>query len=161
LLSRLDAETRAQQSASARTMAKGGRAALLAVIQAHAETIAGVAILDANLPLAQYGFSSVQAAEFASYLGDLVGRALPGSFVRDHPSIGELTDALLGELGAAAPPVALVPSSDHEPIAIVGMGCRLPGADNPTELWRALREGQDACGEIPADRFDIERFYDP
>ncbi len=51
---------------------------------------------------------------------------------------------------------------EREPIAIVGIGCRFPGgADNPGAFWELLRSGVDAIGEIPADRFDIDAFYDP
>ena len=50
----------------------------------------------------------------------------------------------------------------HEPIAIVGIGCRLPGgADGPDALWELLRDGVDAIGEVPADRWDIDAYYDP
>src|ERR1700682_661098 len=49
-----------------------------------------------------------------------------------------------------------------EPIAIVGMGCRLPGrADSPEAFWRLLREGFDAVSEVPADRWDIDASYEP
>jgi acyl transferase domain-containing protein/acyl carrier protein len=49
-----------------------------------------------------------------------------------------------------------------EPIAIVGIGCRLPGgADTPATLWRMLLERFDAISEVPPDRFDIDRLYDP
>ncbi|WP_199510922.1 type I polyketide synthase [Nucisporomicrobium flavum] len=42
-----------------------------------------------------------------------------------------------------------------EPIAIVGMACRLPGGvHTPEELWELLRSGQDTVGEMPADRWD-------
>nr|AFP87523.1 type I polyketide synthase [Streptomyces sp. CNQ-418] len=48
-----------------------------------------------------------------------------------------------------------------EPIAIVGMGCRLPGgADSPEAFWELLRNGVDATGEFPADRADALPFYD-
>jgi acyl transferase domain-containing protein/NADPH:quinone reductase-like Zn-dependent oxidoreductase len=40
-----------------------------------------------------------------------------------------------------------------DPIAIVGMGCRFPGAASPAEFWTALKEGRDCVGEIPAGRW--------
>ena len=48
-----------------------------------------------------------------------------------------------------------------EPIAIVGMACRFPGgAIDPVSYWRLLRDGVDAIGEIPADRWNVDEFYD-
>lgn len=48
-----------------------------------------------------------------------------------------------------------------EPIAVVGAGCRFPGgASNPVAFWRLLRDGIDASGETPLDRWDAESFYD-
>ncbi|HEX8424476.1 MAG TPA: type I polyketide synthase, partial [Pyrinomonadaceae bacterium] len=40
------------------------------------------------------------------------------------------------------------------------MACRYPGANSPAELWQLLREGVDAVTEIPANRWDVDRFYD-
>jgi acyl transferase domain-containing protein len=49
-----------------------------------------------------------------------------------------------------------------EPIAIIGMGCRFPGgSSNPESFWRLLRDGVDAIGEIPADRWNAEAYYTP
>lgn len=48
-----------------------------------------------------------------------------------------------------------------DPIAIVGMGCRFPGANNPDEFWNLLRDGVDAVSEVPADRWNADAFYDP
>jgi acyl transferase domain-containing protein len=47
-----------------------------------------------------------------------------------------------------------------EPIAIVGMACRFPGVPGLDEFWQPLRDGRDEITEIPADRFDVEAFYD-
>ena len=47
------------------------------------------------------------------------------------------------------------------PIAVVGLGCRFPKANDPEEYWRLLSEGVNAVGEIPKDRWDIDAFYDP
>lgn len=55
-----------------------------------------------------------------------------------------------------------VEQAKHEPIAIIGMGCRFPGgADTPEAFWNLLRDGRDAVTEIPADRWDVPAYYDP
>ena len=48
-----------------------------------------------------------------------------------------------------------------EPIAIVGLGCRFPGANDPQQYWHLIRDGIDATGEIPQSRWDVEGLYDP
>lgn len=48
-----------------------------------------------------------------------------------------------------------------EPIAVIGMACRFPGADSPEDYWRLLDEGRDATREAPVDRWDMDAFYDP
>ena len=48
-----------------------------------------------------------------------------------------------------------------EKTAIIGMGCRFPEGDNPESFWSALWNGVDAVTEVPRDRWDGDRFYDP
>ncbi|MEU7474264.1 beta-ketoacyl synthase N-terminal-like domain-containing protein [Streptomyces sp. NPDC044984] len=44
-------------------------------------------------------------------------------------------------------------ASRHEPIAIVGMACRLPGeVASPEDFWRLLDEGRDGITPFPTDR---------
>lgn len=57
--------------------------------------------------------------------------------------------------------VEALEAEKHEPIAIVGMGCRFPGADNPEEFWQLLQAGQDAITDVPHDRWDLEQHYSP
>jgi acyl transferase domain-containing protein/NADP-dependent 3-hydroxy acid dehydrogenase YdfG/acyl carrier protein len=49
-----------------------------------------------------------------------------------------------------------------EPIAIVGMSCRYPGANSPRQLWELIAAGNDAISPFPDDRgWDLERVYNP
>ena len=54
---------------------------------------------------------------------------------------------------------------EYEPIAIVGIGCRLPGANSPLEFWRLLRSGEAQMQPMPSgeenERWSHEHFYDP
>jgi acyl transferase domain-containing protein len=48
------------------------------------------------------------------------------------------------------------------PIAIIGASCRFPGGANNLEAFaRVLREGVDAVGPVPANRWDADLYYDP
>lgn len=52
--------------------------------------------------------------------------------------------------------------TDREPIAIVGMGLRLPGGIvDLASLWHVLENGLDVVGPIPASRWNADRTYDP
>ena len=50
----------------------------------------------------------------------------------------------------------------RERIAIIGIGCRFPGGVNDCEsFWKLLVEGREGVCDVPADRWNVERFYDP
>src|SRR6478752_4778731 len=49
----------------------------------------------------------------------------------------------------------------HEPIAVVGVACRFPGANDIESFWELLRNGLDAIGEVPKNRWDIDAYFDP
>jgi acyl transferase domain-containing protein len=50
---------------------------------------------------------------------------------------------------------------DLQDIAIVGIGCRFPGADNLEEFWRVLKNGENHVKEVPASRWNLDVFFDP
>jgi acyl transferase domain-containing protein/surfactin synthase thioesterase subunit len=86
-------------------------------------------------------------------------------FQPDGPGSGErltpLQRALLGirELRAQLDEAE---RARTEPIAVIGIGCRLPGgANDPESFWRLLRDGVDAIGDMPDDRWDVEAYFDP
>ncbi|MBS0423301.1 MAG: SDR family NAD(P)-dependent oxidoreductase, partial [Proteobacteria bacterium] len=50
----------------------------------------------------------------------------------------------------------------YEPIALVGIGCRFPGGSHdPESFWNLLVTGSDAIVDIPPERWNLKRFYDP
>jgi phthiocerol/phenolphthiocerol synthesis type-I polyketide synthase B len=56
----------------------------------------------------------------------------------------------------------LIRRTDRRDIAIVGIGCRFPGAVvDVASFWAFLCEGKNAIGDIPSDRMDIDAFFDP
>ncbi|HEX3727421.1 MAG TPA: beta-ketoacyl synthase N-terminal-like domain-containing protein, partial [Pirellulales bacterium] len=48
-----------------------------------------------------------------------------------------------------------------DPLAIIGMACRLPGADGLDEYWQLIVEGRSAIAEAPPERFDQRLYYEP
>jgi glutamate-1-semialdehyde-2,1-aminomutase len=50
---------------------------------------------------------------------------------------------------------------EMEPIAIIGIGCRFPGAKTPEDFWQILRNGIDTITKVPSERWDIDTFYHP
>lgn len=52
--------------------------------------------------------------------------------------------------------------ADLEPIAIIGIGCRLPGdVGNTEDFWRLLSEGGSGWSIVPKDRWNVDSFYHP
>ena len=95
-------------------------------------------------------------------------RMLPGDILNDFATIGALAaqlDTSVGNAQAAGASSSFALSSAAsavtEPIAIVGAGCRYPGASSLPELWTLLCEGRESVTEVPLERWDVDEFYDP
>ncbi|MEM9218566.1 MAG: SDR family NAD(P)-dependent oxidoreductase [Cyanobacteria bacterium P01_F01_bin.150] len=125
-----------------------------------------------NVGFFELGMDSLMAMELHARLSQSLGIDLPPTLTFDTPTIAQLSHYLLTDILADIPD--LEPCSDQppvrsrdrltatDPIAIVGMGCRFPGGiTSPKEFWHLLQEGRDARSEIPADRWNVEAYYDP
>jgi acyl transferase domain-containing protein len=49
----------------------------------------------------------------------------------------------------------------RERVAIIGLACRFPLAQDPEAFWQLLRDGVNAITEVPEDRWDVDALYDP
>jgi acyl transferase domain-containing protein/NADPH:quinone reductase-like Zn-dependent oxidoreductase/thioesterase domain-containing protein/acyl carrier protein len=59
-------------------------------------------------------------------------------------------------------PGALRGREQQCPVAIVGIGCRFPGAVvDPDSFWKLLVEGRSGIREVPSDRWSVDRYYHP
>ncbi|MEM8831589.1 MAG: alpha/beta fold hydrolase, partial [Cyanobacteria bacterium P01_G01_bin.19] len=132
-------------------------------------------------PFASSGLSSVDAVSLSADLEDWLDIKLSPTIVFDYPNINELA-AYLSQTNnqqlttnnqyakryttRAQCPLGQLPTNNQQDIAIIGMGCRFPGANDPQEFWQLLKNGQDEISK--SDRWseasyggfinDVDRF---
>ncbi|MFB9831249.1 beta-ketoacyl synthase N-terminal-like domain-containing protein, partial [Actinoallomurus acaciae] len=114
--------------------------------------------------LFEQGLDSLTAVSLRRRLQEEFAVELDASVIFEHPTITALAEFLAeaahAETASGEPddePRALAeeparPSEDDDAIAVIGIGCRLPGAPSPDAFWTLLTEGRDALGDLPPDR---------
>ncbi|HEY0783059.1 MAG TPA: type I polyketide synthase, partial [Thermoanaerobaculia bacterium] len=117
--------------------------------------------VDSGESFSRYGLDSARAVGLTAELARELGRPLSSTLLWAYPNVDALARHLASGDQEPSAGVALPRPATMEPIAIVGMACRMPGADDPETLWHRLCEGYDAIREVPRERFDIDAFYDP
>jgi len=128
-----------------------------------------------DVPFNALGLSSIQTVELSDRLQRWAGVELSPTAAYDYPAIDDISAHVAGlaaerDAGHASaasltppkPPAAQTPSpAGPVPVAVVGIGCRVPGAAGPERFWQLLTEGVDAIREVPANRWDADDLYDP
>ena len=148
---------------------------LMSVVLEHTAGLleVDVADVDPGEGFFQMGMDSLSAMALRRALGAVLGTELPATAVFDQPNVTALTSALM-DLPArpadvpdrtarvVAPDAPAVPSREArepsdparaEPIAVIGMACRVPGANTPEEYWNLLSSGIGVTTGPPADRW--------
>jgi amino acid adenylation domain-containing protein len=122
--------------------------------------------LDPDVSFAELGIESVLLAEIVAKLEERLGRSVNPAVLLEHPTLNQLsrgldlpTEERPSSVAACAPTVHA--TAPDRRIAVVGIGCRFPGAEGVDGFWQLLRTGECAVGEVPASRWDIDQFYDP
>ena len=105
-----------------------------------------------------------QADQLFFLMEEALGSALRISptIAYDYPTLNkqvEYLERLREGLPESALSVSVSPA--QAPVAIIGMACRFPGEANGLDaLWHLLLSGKDAIEDIPASRWDRDKFYD-
>ncbi|MBM7443062.1 type I polyketide synthase [Streptomyces sp. HB132] len=144
----------------------GRAAAVLDLVRTQAAAVLGYAEHDeigAQRAFNDLGFDSLTAIEMRNRMNLVTGLRLPSTLVFDYPTPAALadhvTELVAGSVPAGSGDSTRADAADSgEPIAIIGMSCRLPGGvETPEDLWRLLDEGRDAITEVPESRgWEIE-----
>ncbi|MBO3682745.1 type I polyketide synthase, partial [Streptomyces sp. NEAU-YJ-81] len=139
----------------------------LALVREHAAVALGLASaepVEAGQAFSAFGFTSLTAVALRNRLNAATGARLAATVVFDHPTPAGLARHLVREItgrrGMQAPVRARGVSD--EPVAIVAMGCHLPGeVATPEDLWRLVADGRDAIAGFPEDRgWDLAGLFD-
>ena len=87
---------------------------------------------------------------------------LPANAAFDNPTARELSEYIQSELlhKSTANNIEQIKVNLDEPIAIIGMSCRFPGANNIDEFWQLLSSGGDGIKAIPNSRWNNDDYYD-
>ncbi|KAA9377579.1 acyltransferase domain-containing protein [Microbispora cellulosiformans] len=158
--------------------APAGRLSSVALQAWFAEQIAAAAGIapdevDPEASFRDLGLSSRALVSLHGALEDRLGRTVPAEVVWEHGSPARLARFLGGDSAAGARGVSAAghgpaaadgagPHGPHagpvaEPIAVVGIGLRLPGGvDSPDGFWRLLCDGADAVRETPPERWSLD-----
>ncbi|MEP5769738.1 SDR family NAD(P)-dependent oxidoreductase [Nisaea sp.] len=127
---------------------------------------AGAEAPDADRGFFDQGLDSMNAIELRNRLQSALGGVLPATLAFDYPTPKRLAQYLLERdgLDSAERIIAATTENTHadagDGIAILSLGCRIPGGVNdPEAFWTLLKNGVDAITEIPGNRWDVDRYY--
>ena len=112
--------------------------------------------VNVHQPFASYGLTSRDAIELSGDMESWLGRRLSPALVYEHSTIDSLASFLSSDVKPVVSPVPVSGVTLVDPIAIVGIGCRLPGAADPDEFWKLLMDGRNAITQVPSDRWDAD-----
>ncbi|WP_432251155.1 amino acid adenylation domain-containing protein [Streptomyces sp. HNM1019] len=109
----------------------------------------------------EIGGTSLRVVRVQTRLEELLGRPLLGAKLFEHFTVKTLANYLSGGTRTRQQAVPDRRRADQdEPIAVIGMACRLPGdANTPEEYWELLERGGDGIVDVPRDRWDADALY--
>jgi len=112
--------------------------------------------IDLDAPFNELGVGSRDAVVLSGELSEHLGQPVSPVDFWQNPTINALAAALLNPDAESASAVSgATGGSTDDAVAVVGLGCRLPGdIHGPGELWQFLGAGQSAVSTVPEGRWD-------
>ncbi len=98
--------------------------------------------ISSGTSLESIGLDSVHAIAISGDLSEWLGRSLPPTLFYDYPTMGQLVSHLVGETPSQKP----LKQALQAPIAIIGLACEFPGAEDATAFWEMLIAGKSGIG---------------
>jgi acyl transferase domain-containing protein/NAD(P)-dependent dehydrogenase (short-subunit alcohol dehydrogenase family)/acyl carrier protein/SAM-dependent methyltransferase len=134
--------------------------------------------LDVRRRFQELGVDSILIMSILRRIEERIGKPVDPNAVFEHPTVEGLSKYLARRFGVDAredsdenPPRNPFSSAPARAttsglrggakIAVIGMACRFPGADNKEVFWSNLVAGRCGIREAPRSRWDVERFYSP
>ncbi|CAN5514110.1 hypothetical protein BH11MYX1_BH11MYX1_17400 [soil metagenome] len=105
--------------------------------------------IDLDAPLSGHGLDSLTMIEVQTALSEWIRQDVPDTLMRGRSSIRSIARRLTSA-DSRARVTQQIPVEAG--IAIVGIGCAVPGAGDATALWQLVQANTDAITEIPEDR---------
>ncbi len=115
--------------------------------------------IDVDRPFSHYGLGSAAVVALAGELEERLGRRFSSTLLFDHPTLASLTSYLEGSEEASLSAGDGAVGGGVEAIAVIGLGCRFPGAKDPTSYWTMLKEGRHGIREVPGERWDADAVF--
>lgn len=143
--------------------------------------------IDLSVDISDYGFDSVSITELVNRINERYGFDLLPTNVFEYNTIQKFIDWIyelnykklyeyyeriegikrenvLLEFGKDEEQkedddTSSISISDGEAIAVIGMSCKFPGANNIYEFWENLVDNRVINSEIPSDRWDWRKIY--
>lgn len=106
------------------------------------------------------GLDSVDIVGLLKELSDYIGQNIDPEDAFAHPTIKSFVEFVSGEKGEARYQTKRVDDgkSYEEDIAIVGLSCRFPKANNKDEFWNLLCQAGSGISEVPESRWSVEEI---
>lgn len=116
-------------------------------------------VIDPDTNFKLLGLDSIKLVDYCRSLETKLNLEIPVSLLFEKSTPRSLANFLNGGNTQQVKKSSKHRKQIAEDVAIVGMACRMPGANNVSEFWQLIKAGKSMVGEVPRNRFDWRKYY--